>query len=115
MRDLTFSNVRKCNSITILLDESTDETWLFWYHQQQLKLNHSHKKRKDLVFPFVITMVERSFSLMKLICSRLRARLTQENLSHCMRISKFRSLTEKDYEETLKCWLAAESSYKEYL
>ena len=46
--------------------------------------------------------VERSFSLVKFICTRLQARLTQENLSHCMRIGKFRSLMQKDHKEILK-------------
>ena len=31
-----------------------------------------------------------------------------------MRITKFQSLTDKDYEETLKRWLAADNSYKEW-
>ena len=41
--------------------------------------------------------VERSFSLMNLISTPLRKRLTAENLGHFMRICKFpRSLTETD-------------------
>ena len=46
--------------------------------------------------------VERSFSLMNLISTPLRKRLSAENLGHCMRICKFpRSLTENDYQQIL--------------
>ena len=40
--------------------------------------------------------VERSFGLMKPICRKLRNRLLTENLSHCMRICKFRDITEEE-------------------
>ena len=46
--------------------------------------------------------VELSFSLMKLICTRLRYSLTSEHLSACMRISKFRELMDEDFQEILK-------------
>ena len=50
--------------------------------------------------------VERSFSLMNLISTPLRQRLSAENLGHCMRICKFpRSLTENDYQQILSRWL----------
>ena len=50
--------------------------------------------------------VERSFSLMNLISTPLRKRLSVENLGHCMRICKFpRSLTENDYQQILSPWL----------
>ena len=46
--------------------------------------------------------VERSFSLMNLISTPLRQRLSAENLGHCMRICKFpRRLTENDYQQIL--------------
>ena len=46
--------------------------------------------------------VERSFSLMNLISSPPRKRLSAENLGHCMRICKFAgSLTENDYQQIL--------------
>ena len=53
--------------------------------------------------------MERSFSLMNLISTPLRKRLSAENLGHCMRICKFpRSLTENDYQQILsmtgRCW-----------
>ena len=54
--------------------------------------------------------VERSFSLMKLICTRLRNRLSQENLSNCMRICKFRKLTDDDYVAIFNRWLGADDT-----
>ena len=46
--------------------------------------------------------VERSFSLMNLISTPPRKRLSAENLGHCMRICKFAgSLTENDYQQIL--------------
>ena len=54
--------------------------------------------------------VERVFSTMKLICTRLRKSLTSVNLSHCIRISKFRDLTDNDYSEILRIWLSAEDT-----
>ena len=46
--------------------------------------------------------VERAFSLMNLISTPLRKRLSAENLGHCMRICKFpRSLTENHYQQIL--------------
>ena len=50
--------------------------------------------------------VERSFSLMNLISTPLRKRLSAENLGHCMRICKFpRSLTKNGYQQILSRWL----------
>ena len=46
--------------------------------------------------------LERSCSLMKLICSRLQCSVTSEHLSTCMGISKFRELTDEDFQEILK-------------
>ena len=54
--------------------------------------------------------VERSFSLMKLVCTRLRNRLLTETLSHCMHICKFQEFTEEDYQEILKKWLDADDT-----
>jgi len=55
--------------------------------------------------------VERSFSLMKLICTHLRNRLSQENLGNCMRICKYNdTLTDEDYKEIMKLWLSAEDT-----
>ena len=43
--------------------------------------------------------VEQSFSLMKLICTRLGNRLLTKNLSNGIRISKFRDLRMDEYEQ----------------
>ena len=63
-----------------------------------------------LLIPPPTAEVERSFSLMKLVCSQLQARLTPENVSHFMRISKFWPVTEKDHKDILKPWLAADDT-----
>ena len=55
--------------------------------------------------------VERSFSLMNLISTPLRKRLSQESLGHCMRICKFpRELTDADYKEIMRRWLKADDT-----
>ena len=54
--------------------------------------------------------VERSFSLMKLICTRLRNRLLTENLGHCMQICKFRDFNNLDYDKIMEKWLTAENT-----
>ena len=54
--------------------------------------------------------VERSFSLMKLICTKLRKSMTTDTLSSCMRICKFRKLKDADYEDILKQWLKADDT-----
>ena len=54
--------------------------------------------------------VERAFSTMKLICTRLRKTLTTNNLSHCIRISKFRELTDDDFRKMIEIWLSAENT-----
>ena len=51
--------------------------------------------------------VERIFSLMKLICTKLRSRLSQENLGACIQIGKFRELREKDFRSIIEKWLKA--------
>ena len=50
--------------------------------------------------------VERLFSLIKLICTKLRKRLTNENLSALMRICKYAG--EISYKEIMELWLKAE-------
>ena len=52
--------------------------------------------------------VERSFSLMKLICTKLRKRLLNEDLSAPMRICKY--TREINYEEIMELWLKAEET-----
>jgi hypothetical protein len=40
----------------------------------------------------------------------LRVSLTQVSLAHCIRISKFRTLSKNDYKDTLKLWLRADDT-----
>ena len=54
--------------------------------------------------------VERTFRPMKLICTKLRNRLSQENLGACIRIGKFRELTEKDFHSIMEKWLKADDT-----
>ena len=59
------------------------------------------------LIPPLTAKVERSFSFMKLICTQLRNRLLTKNLSHCMRICKFRDLRVDEYEQILRLWIKA--------
>ena len=52
--------------------------------------------------------VERSFSLKKLICTKLRKSVTTDTLSKCMRICKFQELNYEDYKEINKESLMAD-------
>ena len=54
--------------------------------------------------------VERIFSTMKLICTRLRKSLISTNLGHCIRVSKFRELKDDDYRKILDKWLSADDT-----
>ena len=56
------------------------------------------------------TEVEHTFSLMKLICTKLRNRPSQENLGTCIRICKFRELTENDFHSIMGKWLEADDT-----
>ena len=47
---------------------------------------------------------------MKLICTRLRKSLTSVNLGHCIRVSKFRKLTDDDYRKLINKWLSADDT-----
>ena len=48
---------------------------------------------------------------MNLISVKLRKRLGQENLSHCMRISKYpHTLSDADYEDIYCIWFSAEET-----
>eukprot|EP00111_Clytia_hemisphaerica_P006348 TCONS_00018400-protein len=62
------------------------------------------------IIPPSTAKVERSFSLMNLILTPQRKRLLPEYLSHCMRICKFRKLTDADFDEILKRWLVGEGT-----
>ena len=54
--------------------------------------------------------VEHSFSLMKLICTRLRKSMSSKTLSNCMWICKFREMTNKDYNSILQRCLKADDN-----
>ena len=60
------------------------------------------------LIPLSTVKVKRTFSLMKLICKKLRNRLSQENLGACIRIWKFRELTEKGFHSIMEKWLKAD-------
>ena len=62
------------------------------------------------LIPPSTTKVKQSFSLMKLICTRLQRLLTSEHLFTCMRISRFQELMNEDFQEILKQWLQAEDT-----
>ena len=53
--------------------------------------------------------VECTFSLIKLISTWARKRLTQENLGACMYVNcKYKELPEYDFQEIMDLWLEAE-------
>ena len=54
--------------------------------------------------------VEHSFSLMKLICTRLRKSMSSKTLCNCMWICKFREMTNKDYNSILQRCLKADDN-----
>ena len=54
--------------------------------------------------------VEQSFSLMKLIDTRLRCHLSQKKRARWMYIYKFSELLEPDYQAIFQSWMDAESS-----
>ena len=63
------------------------------------------------LIPTSTAEVERSFSLMNLISVKLRKRLGQENLGHCMRISNYlHTLSDADYEDIYHICLSAEET-----
>ena len=63
----------------------------------------------SLIHPLT-DQVERPFSLMKIICTWLRNRFLTENLSHYMRICKFRDLRADEYEQILRLWLKTDET-----
>ena len=54
--------------------------------------------------------VKHTFSLIKLICTKLRNRLSQKHLGTCIQICKFRELTEKDFCSIMEKWLKADDT-----
>ena len=84
-----------------------------WYNDNKMRVKHPDVT-KMLLFAALIppstAEVERTLSLMKVICTRLRVSLSQVNLAHCIRISKFRKLCKEDYKTILDRWLAADDT-----
>ena len=60
------------------------------------------------LIPLSTAEVEQSFSLMKLICTKLRKRLTNENLTALMGICKYEGKINN--RETKKLWLNADET-----
>ena len=60
------------------------------------------------LIPPSTTEVERSFSLIKLTCTKLRKRLTNENLTELMRICKYKGKI--NYKEIKELWLNADET-----
>ena len=60
------------------------------------------------LIPLSTAEVEQSFSLMKLICTKLRKRLTNENLTALMRICKYEGKI--NYKEIKELWLNADET-----
>ena len=70
-------------------------------HQEITKI-----REMAALIPLSTAEMERSFSLINLISTPLRNRLSAKNLGHCMRTCKFlRILTENDYQQILSRWL----------
>ena len=88
-------------SFEITLKDWRTDNKLISMHQDITKI----KEMTTLIPPRTAAM-ERSFSLMKLISTPLRKRLSAENLRHCMTICKFpRRLSENNYQQILSRWL----------
>ena len=82
-----------------------------WYEKNFQEKHHDISKMLEFaaLIPPSTSEVERAFSLMKLICTRLRRSLAQVNLAHCMRISKY-ELTKDDFLQIIDKWLGAEDT-----
>ena len=95
------------------IQEYTFEIMLSSWIKSDLAIRHpeiTKVLKLAALIPPSTAEVERSFSLMKLICTRLRNRLLTENLGHCMRICKFRDLNYLDYDKIMEKWLTAENT-----
>ena len=71
-------------------------------------IGKSHLRGK--VFTQQVARVLLSFSLIKLIDTRLQSLLSQENFALCMRICKFRELLGPNYQAIFQSWMNAEST-----
>ena len=84
----------------MLKDWCTDNK-LISMHQEITKI-----KGMAALIPLSTAEMKRSFSLINLISTPLRNRLSAKNLGRCRRICKFlRILTENDYQQILSRWL----------
>ena len=104
-KDIEHLNKTKKFTLEIML-----ETWM----GSEYSIRHpdmTHVLCLAALIPPSTAEVERSFSLRKLISTRLRNRLSPENLSHCMRICKFhRELSDEDFNLIMMRWLDADET-----
>ena len=80
---------------------------LVYWQYAHINASRYHKDhRNDRTNSYINYWGVEIISLMNLISTPLRKRLSVENLGHCMKIRKFsRSLTENDYQQILTRWL----------
>ena len=81
----------------------------------QAGLNDCHKDVSAILklaalIPPSTAEIERSFSLMKLICTPIRKQLDTHNMAQCMRICQYGPLNDTDYDEILRRWLEADKT-----
>ena len=112
-------NIQKLEEKVATLGNQQDYTFDILLKSWMLSLFSDHYRDMatiillgSLIHPLTAE-IEWSFSLMKLICTRLRNRLLTENLSHCMRVCKFRDLRADEYEQILRLWLKEDETKKE--
>ena len=109
-------NIQKLEQNVVILGNQQDYTFDILLTSWMLSpFSDHHKDMKTIIvlgslIPPSTAEVEQSFRLMKLICAGVRNRLLTENLSHCMRICKFRDLTADEYEQILRLSLKADET-----
>ena len=95
------------DSLQKTLKFTFDRMFQRWYNDNKMRVKHPDVT-KMLLFAAIIPPsteeVERPFSLVKVICTRLRISLSQVG------ISKFRKLCKEDYKTILDRWLAADDT-----
>lgn len=75
-----------------------------------LHLDITKVLRLAVFIPQPTVEVERTFNLMKIICTRTRKGLSPDNLGACMRICKYKELFECNFQEIMDLWLEAEDT-----
>ena len=109
-------NTQKLEENVVILGNQQDYTFDIVLTSCMLSpFSDHHKDMKTIIvlgslIPPSTAEVEQSFRLMKLICAGVRNRLLTENLSHCMRICKFRDLTADEYKQILRLSLKADET-----